>query len=959
MTVSLKDRIIRIKNWVWIRVFALLAFSAVIMLNSINLRSPFVGISASLVFIYLSSVATGEIFFPNEKRFLKQMLGLASFVLVIALLGIALILIVRFTETLSLVSLVAVGLGLSMFSAVRNRGNTQPAPKPETVEGAEHGKNAPYLLVLTFLIPVAIAFYALVIARTGEGQVSVWRYIPSYFLPVFFVASLSLILVLFFTRIHVGLKLALISVYSFLSHSLFLIVWYPGRYGDPWSYLGNARFIDNTGTFYAYEWLYSQRLIADIIKYEAQYSLIVFFRRMFTMDIYWVHVFLIPLLWAVFTPILFYKIAELLNAKNTTRFPLFCALGSSLFSFLIYWGAVATAFSLGLLLLLFSVTLFLYWVNSRSKRILFLSLLAAVGSLLAHPTTGIFALSFFFVGVIIQSRLPKILKLAFFVLASVAYPYVSYLQRATFSEAGLLDLDNFLSFQIDIATPLLIFGFLGLVLSIRGKVAKRRVALLLLLFYVLVAANYYVSMYGMKDAVVPQRILGIGDILLVPFVVLGLMVTANFLKYGFSRAKANPHRFLVGSRSIAVFLICVFTCVLATSALYQAYPRQEITEVQPAAYELEAIRYIDSISEGRYVVLGDTNLATLAGGFLGIDYSYGSYSAKGNFGIPEWIWWNMKLYQQMIMTPSLTVLENAMARDRVGISYFVVSIREPNYADIVRRTSAVLEANKTWEGKLTVWRYTSPTIRITGNGPLIKTAFDGGPFIDVQTKFQYLTKSSVQYIAELSGHSSYNITNYPTYWTFFDLTVNSLSAKFDESSDVDNFIHIAGLQPDDDVQVIWQANEHYPSAGWKEDSFKQGWQMPTPLYAPPKLTASITSDGNFLGISGDFTPYKGETVFYYISKSANNISTNDFPWVLARWNSTGPIATVIVRYTDGTESQIIPYGSESPDLTITIAKLDPDKEIAYMLVGITNLTNNDLEGLQTFDVDFILICKSE
>jgi len=958
---AIRDRITKTHKWTWTKIVILSIASTVILLNSMNTKSPFIGIPASLVVFYISSVTTSEIFFPYEKRFLKQALGLATFVLIMALLGTFLILIVKFTETLSLISLTALSLILCLLSMFKKREDVQSISTKS--KSSESEQRESYLLILPFLLSVGIAFFGLLLGRTGEGVVSVWLTIPNFFLPTFFLSSLSLLVILSFAKISVGLKLALILLYSFLSHSLFLIIWYPGRYGDPWSYLGHARYIDSTGTFFDFNWLYSRGLIIDIMKYRAQSALVVFFRRMFTLDIYWIHVFFTPLLWSMFVPIFFYKIAKLLAVKNTTRIPLFCAFGASLFSTLIYFGAISTTYSLGLLFLVFSIMLLLEWVKSRAKRILFLSFLASIASLFVHPQTGVFALSFFFVGSIAQSRLHRMLKLLSLILTFAVYPYVSYLQGATFSQTGLLSLENFLSFQLDMTTPLLVFGFLGLLFSIKGKFVKGRSALLLFLFYVSVAVNYYVSLYGMKDAPVPQRIVTIADLLLVPFVVVGFMVTVDFLKYGFSRVMANPPKKVARSRSVALLLVCLFSSVLVTSALYQAYPHQEITEVQPAAYELEAILYIDSISEGRYVVLGDTNLATLAGGFLGIDYSYGSKGhqtyAKGDFGMPEWSWWNKILYQKMILNPSLSLLDEAMMKAEVGISYFVVSVREPHYEDIVQRTSVELQVNRTFgEGKLAVFRFSSGTFPVTGYGPVIKVAFDNGPFTEVQTEYDYRSKSEVNYIVKLSGYSSYNITNYPAYWTFYDLFVGGFSAPFDVSSDVNAFIYIAGLEPDDVLEVFWRANDHYPHAEWKEDSFKYNWQR-HPGYAESKLSPIITNDGNLLRIAGNFTPHKGEYAFYYQSKIVNNISTNDFPSVLVKWRSTGPVASVIVAYTDTYESQIVPYGSESSNWTVTIAQLKPDREIAYVIVGITNGPDFSVEGPQNLFVDYILICARE
>ena len=952
---SFKDKVAKIER-TWGGIILFPVFSVVMLLNSINTKSPLIGIPASLAAVYIGSVATGEIFFPHEKRFLRQVVGLATFVMAMALLGTFLILIAKFTETLSLISFIVTGLILCLLSGLTKRANIRGVS--EELGSSDGRKKEPYLLIIPFLLSVAIAFYVLLLARTGEGVISVWLTIPDFFLPVFFLSSLCLVIILFFTEIHIEVKLSLISVYSFLSHSLFLIVWYPGRYGDPWSHLGQARFIDKTGTFYAYDWLISQRLMADIVKYKAQYALVGFFKRMFSLDIYWVHVFFIPLLWSIFVPIFLYKIAELLATKKTKMFPFLTAISACLFSPLIYWGTISVPNSLGFFFLLFSIMLLLYGLDTGSKRLWFLSLLASGAAFFAHPQTGILAFVFVFGAVIFQGRLHSILKIAFLFLISAVYPYVSCLQGATFSVDGLLSLENVLSFQSDITTLLLIFAFLGLVFSIKGTLVKGKGAIMLFLFYMIAAANYYVSMYGMKNTLVPDRILPITALLLVPFAALGLVVITNFLRVGFSQVKPNRWMKVVSPRAFALLMVCLFLSLQATSALYETYPRQEITEVQPTAYEIEAVQYIDSTAPGRYIVLGDTNLATIAEGFLGIDYTYGA-GARGMFGIPQWDWWSMELYSKMGRSPSVSVLEEAMIKASVGVSFFVVSVRDPAYLEIVQRTSTVLPVDRVFGGgNLTVFKYVSAVVPITGEGPNVKVAFDDGAFTDAKTTFNYFVKSKVNYNVTISGHSSYNITDYPTYWTFLKLTVNGEATQFDNSSEVNTFIYVVGLNPSDIVEVTWQANEHYPHAGWKEDAFKYGWRT-HPLYAGT-ISPNITTDGSVLTLSWNFTTYSDEYQYYYYAKNVS-VSTSDYPYVLVRWKSTGPIATVAVAYkgSEANQHEVVPYSSESSEWTVTIVKLEPSCELAYVMVGITNLKNRNIEGSLELYVDYLLVCAPE
>jgi len=929
--------------------------SVVLMLNSMIVESPFIGVPVSLLLLYVGSVAIGEMFFSREKSFLRHVLGFATFVLLLALCGVALILTARFTKMLSLLLVVVIGLVFCFLSS--RRGGAREEGVFEKLESDTGRTVTGYLLVCLFLFWAAASFYALVLGRTGEGVSSVWLTIPSLFLPAFFLSSVFLVFVLFFTRVGIGWKLVLVCVYSFLVHSLFLVVWYPGRYGDPWTHLGAARYINMAGRPYAYDWLLRQSLIVDLIKYKTQYALIVFFQRMFCIDIYWVHIVFIPLMWSIFMPLISYKIATLLTKKESKAFPFLAAVATGLFPSLILWGAVSVPNSLGFIFFLLSILLLLYWVDTGKRRFWFLSLFASVATFLAHPQTGIFALIFLFWVIVIQGRLPNVFKLFSSPVFFALYPIALYLNKATFFPMELLKLENFLSFQGDLTTLLLVFSFVGLLFSIMDKRVKTRSAILLFLFYVTIIVDYYVSMYGMKNLPFgPGRILAMADLLSVPFVALGLWGIMSVLEKAFSRVKVKLLRNVkigLNPRVVSMLLICVFLSSQTTFTLYQAYPHDEILDVQPAAYEIEAISYISSNSTDRFVAVCEPAFASLATGFLGSDYTYGA-NPRGMVGVPEWDWWTVKLYSQMCKTPSVDIMKNAIDHAGAKVSYYVVSVRNPDFYDVVQRVSAVLPVDKVFgDGKLYVFRYpyALPPV-VEGVGPTVKLVFDDGPLTEyVQTRFRCWYKSEVNYTVTLSGHSSYNITEYHKHWTFLSLTVDGTDAPFDESTDVNILIYVAGLDPDNVLEVTWRANDNYPIAEWKEDSFKSGWRT-HPLYTGT-ITPEITTDGNILELSWDFTT--GEYQYHYYVKSCD-ITTGENQSVIVRWRSTAPIAVVYVYYEDGGQ-EIVPLGSESTEWTTTIVQLSPRKSITSVMVGMTNLNDKTVSGIQTLHMDYILICS--
>lgn len=929
--------------------------SAALIINSILVHSTLVGAVASLLLLYVDSTIIGELLFAQESSLVKKIMGLAVFLVFIIIAGSGLILAGRFTATMSLGVIIGISVFFSACFLYPRRkhfaGDVGNAEKSEAVGSKS------LLLSVVFIASLAIAFRLLLQARTGEGGASVWLTIPSVFISVFLLATMSLVAILLFTSLNVGVKLGLICVYTFLAHSLFLLVWYPGRYGDPWFHLGEARFISRTGMPYAYGWMLSNFLVLDLFKYRAQYALVVFFEKMFYVDVYWVHVILIPVLWSIFVPIFSYKVAEMLTARQSKVFPLLAALVIGLFESTIGWGAVSVPNSFGFIFFFLSIVLVLFWVTRSGKAFWFLSLLSGGVAFLAHPQGGFFALMFLFWGTVIQKSSRSIIKMASYPLMFAVYPLALYFQETSFSPTGLFVLDNLLSFESQIATFLLVLGIVGLVLGIRERYVDVKKALLLFFFYVAVIMEYYLTQYGMTNVPYsPGRILAMGDFLLAPFVALGLLTIVETLSKTSLRRKAKASvGFISGRISIkksprllGMLLVCLFVSIQATLVLYQTYPRDEIMKVQPSAYEIEAVKYIDSTAPGRYVVLCDTQLASLAIGFLGKDYGYLGGS-RGVFGIPSFYYPTIEMYLEMVEKPSVRIMLQAKEFAGAVASYFVVSVRWPNFEKIVQETSEILPADKVFGGgKLYVYKYPLPLVEEPG--PLVKVVFDEGAHTNyVETRLVYMFETEVNSTLTLSGYSSYNISEFPASWTFLDLTVNNAPRRFDESSDVNTFVYAKNLDSEAVLVVMWRSNPKYSDIGWKEDSFKSGWHTHEGYRGT--IVPRIGTDGSILNISYPFTT---ETYQYYYYQKSANVSTSDFDSIIVRWMATGRIAVVAVYFDYGSQ-EIVPLGSESSDWTVSVVKIPSGLNITSVMVGVTNLRlPRDASGDMAMCIDYIL-----
>jgi len=944
--------------------FVLLAFSVVLEVNAVVFSSPLIGAIASIGFLSSISFAIGEIFHSGENLFFKCLLGLATFLLFLAVTGFGLMLIGMFTEILSLAILIAMSVLFGAIAFRRNEGRFQnPDKSPLGSKGIKGKHLFSYLAVVVFLFYEGIAFYFLLLARTGEGGASVWLEISPLFIPAFAICSFILAFILVFSRLSSSLKLVLLIAYAFLAHSLFLIVWYPSRYGDPLEHLGIARYTARTGTIYAYGWLTSHQLIVPLISYRAQYSLVIFFQRMFSIDIYWAHSVFLPLLWSIFVPTLAYKTAELMAVKRSRVFPLLAALSIGLFSSLILWGTVSVPNSLGFIFFFLTAVFLLIWMIQGGKWNWGLALLAASVSFLTHPQPGVFALILVLWGTIIQKSWRRILKLAILVPTFALYPAALYLYGASFSTSGLLVLENFLTFQTDVTTILLGLAFVGLVLGARGGYIKTKIALMLFAFYVAILFEYYLTKFGMMNLPYgAARILVMGDFLLVPFVALGLLITVDILRKVVTKSKGNVSsnpslkkvRLNFNSRLIALFLICVFAAAQATSALYQAYPRKEAVSLQPSEYLIEAVNYINADAPGRYVVLCDPIFSSVAIGFLGIDYGWAG-GVRGVFGMPDWAYPSVAMYWNMTKQPSIRIMQEAMNSFNAIVSYFVVWINHPRFDEIVQQTSQIILVDQVLgDGKLFIFKYPLPIKEELG--PTVQVIFDDGNSTQyIETKLSYVYETEINSTLTLSGHVNYNITQYPSHWAFLDLTVNNVSRPFNGASDINSFIYVKELQPTDELKVKWHWNHNYQNVVWKDDSFKEGWRTHD-IYRGT-IVPTIASDGNILNISYSFKP--GPYSYYYYIKAVD-VSVAENQSILVRWRSDGPIAVVAYYFESGLGNgvDVVPLGSESDDWTVTIVSLPKNMRVTYIMVGISNLKARNLNEVKTLSIDYVMISTS-
>lgn len=896
----------------WLIPALLISSSTLFAVNFLLVRSSIMGMGATGLFIASASIALGALLFAQEKGIFRTFFGAATLLILLSLTGAVLIILGVFTEVISIIAMVAAGMILGFALILKSKGAHSEAAAPEPAEESETKENMKsILLTVPFWVSTVAAAWLLLSGRTGEGSSSVWLTIPNLFVLAYFVAALSLCFLLFFTDLPIAIKLVLVCVFSFLSHSLFVMVWYPGRYGDPWAHLGEARYILRTGRPYAYYQILQFHLWVDLLKFKAQYSLVTFFTRMLNFDIYWVHTLLVPILWSVFTPLTAYKIAETLAVKKRKVFPFLAALVTVLFTSLVLWGAVSVPNSLGFIFFFFLITLLLLWMKHRGKRLWLIALLTTAAVFLAHPQVGAFAFMLFLLVSTIQKTPKKAIWVLSFLFILTLYPIALILNNAYLAPMGMFAINNFIALQSEIPQLLLVFAIVGLVWGIRDGFADFKFASLLFVFYLVILFEYYLSKYGMTNLPYGAgRILVMADFLLVPFAAMGILgLAVSLRRVLFPNEQSRSSNLLsrrisarTSSRILGLLLITLFLSLQAATVLYQAYPQSELVKIQPSEYELEAIQFIDSNSPDRYVVLCEPSFASLATAFLGADYGYFG-SGRGVFGIPEWTYPTEQMYLQMIKTPSIGIMQEAISFAQADISYFVISVRNPDFDKISRSALEIFPAYSAFgNDQLFVFWYPLPILEKPGS--LVQVTYDEGlgGEENIETTLVYMIESEMNSTLTLSGHASYNVTNFPSSWTFLELRVNNEARSFDASSDINAFVYVKDVQPTDQVVIKWLLNGNFPSVGWKDDSFKklESWHR-YELY-PGTIVPTITSDGNILQMSYTFTP---DAYLYYYYVTSVNVSTADYPYLLMRWKCNMPLAVASVYFEIG----VLPNGS--------------------------------------------------
>jgi hypothetical protein len=567
---------------------------------------------------------------------------------------------------------------------------------------------------ILLLLLIALSFYLLIASRTGEAR-TVWQVLHPAFIPTLFITT-SLLLAILHSSEKTAYKLSLVIVYSILIHSFFSIIFPAGDLSGQQMVLGRTRLVfDNTilHGLSGYPTAMVQVLIIETAKgINSQAALSTVLARMLSLDIFYVHLSLVPALWGIFVPIASYLITKAIGASEKAS--VLSSLIVSVFPYTVYFGAISVPNSLGFIFFFYSLYFMLRYLSSSNSKNGYFMLAFTFFSMLAHYLAGVMTFSLLLLTVAFKalreekkpsSRDSKILLLASFLLCMSLLPLsfiylgllgsppapVFTLEKLTelplqeviglFLIGDLIYGSNLNTMILYIVGPLL--GFLWMIYLLYHFRKKPNAQFREHIFFLFAAFLIMLIDYGILKIFMEglplneERIWVFRDLIAAPFAGLAIFAVFSSVK-AFLRMKSIPKKVDARlnvfsknnfSRTSGLLLaLNVMTVALlggwVTFSLSAAYP--QIAPIQTTWYELEAVRYIEANTKEKYVVIGDIWTIYAGEVIVGIKnpraYYFGENDKTGH-----------DLFVNMRNNPSAQWMLQAMNDTNTEVAYFMIT----------------------------------------------------------------------------------------------------------------------------------------------------------------------------------------------------------------------------------------------------------------------------------------------
>ena len=566
---------------------------------------------------------------------------------------------------------------------------------------------------ILYLFMVIFSFYLLLISRTGEAR-TVWEVLHPSFIPTLLVATFLLITILF-TSEKVAYKLLFVIAHSILIHSFFSIIFLVGDLSGQQMVLGRTRLVFDNAVLHGWTPWPAMPLQSRIFEWfrgiTFQAALSVVFARMLSIDLLWVHLFLVPVLWGVFIPVAAFLTTKAIGGDE--RVAVLSSLLISAFPYATYFGAISVPNSLGFIFFFYSLYFMLRYLDSDDSKTKFLMVILSFFSLLSHSINGIMSFSLLLLALAFKSyRSEKASPITAKVSLAISFLFSASLLPLSFIYLRLLyptfntvfTVDKFYELPIEETVGLfflgeLVYGFdaktillviIGPTLALlwmiyllynlkRNPNAEFRTHILFLFTaFLMILLDYRILKLFMEGLPLnEERLWVFQDFIAVPFVALaiygvfasikGLLKAHSPLTISIIDLKRLSKGTVLRVLSLLLTLNILIPMLLAgwiTFSLKAAYP--QVAPLQTTWYELEAVRYIEENTTEKYVVISDVWTIFAGEIIVGVNnpraYYFTEFNKTGH-----------DLFVNMTSDPSPQWMLLAMNHTDTTVAYFIVT----------------------------------------------------------------------------------------------------------------------------------------------------------------------------------------------------------------------------------------------------------------------------------------------
>ncbi|OJI06311.1 hypothetical protein BK004_04060 [bacterium CG10_46_32] len=235
--------------------------------------------------------------------------------------------------------------------------------------------------VIGFFVFSALFAFFIFHARTGVYIISPWAALSSFTLMLFF-ALAFLVGYMVLTKGSIKLVLAVIIVFSYLTHAYLPVIYETGFGGDKWRHLGAEQWLQEGNIYTPSIWgedrstihfgpiAVPEALVAgNKTSYAAQWASTIFLSESFGVSLFWVDLLMVFLLWSLFLPLLLYWFGRLIFENE--RLGLLFAFLPTIFYTFQSEGAITIPVSFGHLFFFFILLLWAQYVKEGKRAALY------------------------------------------------------------------------------------------------------------------------------------------------------------------------------------------------------------------------------------------------------------------------------------------------------------------------------------------------------------------------------------------------------------------------------------------------------------------------------------------------------------------------------------------------------------------------------------------------------------